>query len=157
MDPAFSIRGALPRDFQGILDCLRQAFAPYQQSYTAAAFADTVPDPESLRRRLREMHVLVAANAANRVAGTIAYGVQGSEGHVRGMAVRPDCQGSGVAAALLEQVESELRGLNCRSVTLDTTRPLSRAIRFYERCGFRQIGAAGSFFGMALLSYRKDL
>lgn len=48
----------------------------------------------------------------------------------------PEHQGSGVAAGLLDQVESDLRDLNCRAMTLDTTKPLQRAIRFYERNGF---------------------
>jgi len=42
-------------------------------------------------------------------------------------------------------------------VTLDTTRPLERAIRFYERCGYRATGVVRDFFGMPLFEYAKDL
>ena len=42
-------------------------------------------------------------------------------------------------------------------MTLCTTRPLQRAIRFYEKNGFHATGEVSSFFGMDLLSYRKDI
>jgi ribosomal protein S18 acetylase RimI-like enzyme len=73
------------------------------------------------------------------------------------MAVRPEPQGRGVAVALLRQAESDLRQLHCASVTLDTTSLLSRAMRFYERGGFRRTGQTASFFGMELLAYQKEL
>jgi ribosomal protein S18 acetylase RimI-like enzyme len=73
------------------------------------------------------------------------------------MAVRPAWEGFGVAERLLNQVESELRELHCSAITLDTTRPLQRAIRFYEKHGFRPTGEIASFFGMDLFAYRKEL
>jgi|SRR5580658_5618285 ribosomal protein S18 acetylase RimI-like enzyme len=157
MAQAFSIRGAAPGDWQGVLDCLRQAFEPYRQRYTDSAFADTVLTSATLRRRQTEMQILVAVEPANRVIGTIAFGVAHREGHVRGMAVLPEYQGCGVAAALLAQVEANLRGLNCLSVTLETTGPLARAMHFYEKSGFYRTAEVFSFFGMELLGYRKDL
>ena len=42
-------------------------------------------------------------------------------------------------------------------MTLDTTRPLECAIRFYERCGYRATGVVRDFFGMPLFEYAKDL
>jgi ribosomal protein S18 acetylase RimI-like enzyme len=42
-------------------------------------------------------------------------------------------------------------------VTLDTTEPLARAIRFYEQHGFHRSGIIRDFFGMPLLEYRKSL
>jgi ribosomal protein S18 acetylase RimI-like enzyme len=157
MDKAYSIRRATPEDTPGILECLRRAFEPYRESYTAPAFTDTVLTPEALEKRQSEMQILVAADATNRVIGTIAYRASNGEGHIRGMAVWPEHQGCGVARALLGKAESDLRKLHCRSVTLDTTRPLSRAMRFYERSGFRRTGEITSFFGMELFAYQKEL
>jgi ribosomal protein S18 acetylase RimI-like enzyme len=157
MEQGFSIREAAPRDSQGVLDCLRQAFEPYRQCYTDLAFADTVLTPATLQSRQSEMRILVAVEAANRVIGTVAFGVTDREGHVRGMAVLPEYRGRGVAAALLAQVEVDLRGLNCVSVTLETTTPLTRAMHFYEKSGFSRTAKVFSFFGMELLGYRKDI
>jgi GNAT superfamily N-acetyltransferase len=152
----FSIRKATLADSQEVLECLKEAFEPYRKTYTELAFADTVLTSETLRKRLSQMQVLVATDITNCVIGTIAYKVANGEGHIRGMAVRPKHQGTGVASALLAQAESDLRGLHCTSVRLDTTRPLNRAMRFYERNGFRRTGEVAVFFGMELLAYRKQ-
>lgn len=73
------------------------------------------------------------------------------------MAVVPGLQGSGVAAALLQAAETELRENGCLWATLDTAAPLMRAIRFYPRHGFAPSGRASDFFGMPLYEYRKAL
>jgi hypothetical protein len=54
-------------------------------------------------------------------------------------------------------VEADLRGLNCVSVTLETTTTLTRAMCFYEKSGFSRTAKVFSFFGMELLGYRKDI
>lgn len=158
MTESFSIRKAALGDTDGILQCLEQAFMAYRSSYTPAGFIDTILTRESLRKRFTEMTLLVAVDESRRVIGTIAYKVEkNGEGHVRGMAVRPELHGCGAAKKLLDQVEADLRDLHCGIVTLDTTRPLQRAIRFYEKNGYRATGEVGSFFGMDLLAYRKEI
>src|SRR5262252_4701568 len=107
----FSVRRASVDDGAQILQCLQEAFAPYRDSYTPAAFGDTVLTPKKLRKRSLEMQVLVATDSSGRVVGTVAYKAENHEGHIRGMAVRPGWQGTGVAARLLEQAEADLRGL----------------------------------------------
>ena len=153
----FSVRPASLQDAEGILQCLEEAFAPFRNTYTPSAFADTVLTLETLRNRFARMRVLVAIDGSGRVLGTVAYKTENGEGHIRGMAVLPECQGSGIAKGLLDQVQSDVRELNCRAITLNTTRPLRRAIRFYERNGFHATGQIGSFFGMELLAYRKGI
>ncbi|HTX76532.1 MAG TPA: GNAT family N-acetyltransferase [Terracidiphilus sp.] len=118
--------------------------------------ADTILDPESLRRRMREMLVLVAF-ADGRIVGTIGGAAHGTEGHLRGMAVLPEWQGTGVAPALLAAIEAGLQKRGCTAATLDTTEPLERAIRFYTRNGYSRTGAVSGFFGMQLYEYSKRL
>jgi GNAT superfamily N-acetyltransferase len=92
------------------------------------------------------------------IAGTLACGkVSEGEGHLRGMAVRAAWQGAGVAQALLERAESELRAQGCSRVTLDTTLPLERAMRFYEKNGYQRSGRVADFFGMVLIEYEKAI
>ncbi len=154
----FSIRQATNFDEAGILECLHAAFEDYRGTYTSDAYLDTVLTHETLRHRLGEMDIFVATNRSGRVVGTIACNVTGDgEGHVRGMAVFPDWQGSGVATRLLSAVESQLRQQKCNRVTLDTTPPLSRAMRFYEKNGFRRSGRVSDFFGMPLFEYVKTI
>ncbi len=114
-----AVRKATPHDSAGILKCLHEAFEPYRGSYTPEAFADTVLTPETLQHRLASMCVVVAVSDSGEIVGTIGCLVvdplgdpkkeNSSEGHIRGMAVLPAWQGTGVAAWLLKTVESELR------------------------------------------------
>ena len=152
-----TIRRATHADIHAVMDCLTAAFAPYESRYTPGAFQDTVLTAESAGRRLREMTVLVADDASG-VVGTIAAGAAGAgEGHLRGMAVLPHHQGRGIADRLLHAAEAELLRLGCTRATLDTTMPLERAIRFYERNGYRATGVVRDFFGMPLFEYAKEL
>jgi GNAT superfamily N-acetyltransferase len=153
---SFLIRTADVKDAEGILACLSAAFAEYRSQYTAEAFADTVLTRETIWHRMAEMCLFVAEEDAL-VVGTIGYSTEGSEGHLRGMALLPEWRGTGVAAALLERAEIALRKSGCQRVTLDTTEPLTRAIRFYVRHGFSPTGRAFDFFGMRLFEYAKSL
>jgi GNAT superfamily N-acetyltransferase len=137
---------------------LREAFEPYRSDYTAAAFDDTVPSNHAAQERLQRMNILVAADPSAWILGTIAGALtSATEGHLRGMAVRRDWQGTGVAGALLNAAVDHLRWMGCRRITLDTTIPLARAARFYEKNGFRKSGRITDYFGMPLVEYVREL
>ncbi len=138
--------------------CLREAFEEFRDRYTPDAFLDTILTPKALRERLEKMSVFVAVNSANQIVGTIACNaVSSEEGHLRGMAVLPSIRGAGIAAQLLREAESELRSRGFARITLDTTDPLQRAMRFYEKHGYRRSGRITDFFGMPLMEYEKTL
>ena len=105
------------------------------------------------------MKIFVAQDRSNgAIIGTVACNlVSPEEGHLRGMAVLPTFQGAEIAQQLLERAEAELRAQKCIRITLDTTAPLKRAIRFYRRNGFRPSGRISDFFGMPLYEYVKIL
>jgi len=156
--PVISIRRASGKDAPGILVCLEAAFAPYRDFYTPAAYFDTVLTQETLHERLASMEIFVALVRSGEIVGTIGCQVNThGEGHLRGMAVLPVWQGASIAAQLLAHAEAELRKQNCTRITLDTTEPLQRAMRFYEKFGFRRSGKITDFFGMPLLEYEKLL
>lgn len=154
--PQFEVRKAEAKDAAAISGCLQAAFAPYREQYPPEAYTDTVLKPEGVRGRMGEMSLFVAISDG-KVVGTIGCKVNGKEGHLRGMAVLPNWQGSGVASALLRTAEAELRASGSTFVTLDTTEPLARAVRFYQRQGYLRSGKVASFFGMPLYEYRKAL
>jgi len=157
-DSKFQIRTATLEDAAGILDVLRAAFVEYRCDYTEAAYLDTVLTRDSLRTRLANSMVFVALDHADQVVGTVSCNqINNREGHVRGMAVRPEWQGAGLAAQLLQCAEAELSERSCAVVTLDTTQPLRRAMRFYERNGYKASGKVRDFFGMPLMEYAKKL
>jgi [ribosomal protein S18]-alanine N-acetyltransferase len=153
-----AVRRAAAGDLGAVVSCLAEAFEPFRAAYTHAAFEDTVPTLDGMRRRLVEMTILVAEAGPAGVVGTIAHQVvRAGEGHLRGMAVLPGYQGQGVAGRLLLAAEADLRAAGCARVTLDTTEPLERAIRFYRRNGYAPTGVVTDFFGMRLHEYAKEL
>ena len=156
MEIPFHIEPATEQDIDSVLACLQQAFEPYRHLYPPEGFLDTTLSPRTAHERLRDYTVLVARDHAGDVVGTIAFQVRGSDcGHLRGMAVLPRFLGTGVAESLLESAESELVTMGCRRITLDTTAPLQRAIRFYEKHRYRPTGTVGDFYGMPLYEYDK--
>lgn len=157
-EPQFAIRRAVQQDSPGILHCLGEAFEPYRKDYTPGGFLDTVLTAETLEARCREMSIFVAVGLGGEIVGTVACsGANADEGHIRGMAVLPAWHGAGIAQRLLDAAQDELRASRCRRVTLDTTKPLERAIAFYKRNGFRATGSVTDFFGMPLYEYEKAL
>ena len=150
-----AIRRAQVEEAESICDCLKSAFEPFRTHYTAGAFQDTVCDPEAIRQRLVDMAVYVAIIPSGEIVGTIASSLEGGEGHLRGMAVRPAWQGQRIAEQLLLTAEGDLIAGGCARITLDTTMPLQRAIRFYQEHGFAPTGRVTDFFGMPLYEYAK--
>ncbi|HXW67350.1 MAG TPA: GNAT family N-acetyltransferase [Thermoplasmata archaeon] len=152
------IRGARLSDVAPILACLRDAFAPYRRRYTAVAFSATVLDARRLARRLRVQHVLVATDTHSRILGTVSVRLSAaSHARLRGMAVPRERQGTGVANRLLRAALRFAHRRGCHRVTLETTPPLRRAMRFYERQGFRRTGRYRNWGGMRLIEYAASL
>jgi ribosomal protein S18 acetylase RimI-like enzyme len=161
MASAIAIRKAHPHDAAAIAECLASAFAPFRSQYTAGAFADTVLNTDGVVDRMAHMTIYAAVTPAGEIVGTVATAVAVTVadqiGHLRGMAVRPDWQGRAIAEQLLRIAENDMRTAGCHRITLDTTAPLQRACRFYERHGFARSGNISDFFGMPLHEYVKQL
>ena len=154
---AISIRVARPADADRIASVLSESFAEYEPLYTPGGYAATTPSGEQIRARWHEGPVWVAA-CRGAVVGTVSAVPSGEELYVRSMAVVPAARGRGVGEMLLLRVEEFARERGQRRLTLSTTPFLSRAIRLYERAGFRRGGSAPlDLFGTPLLGMVKEL
>ncbi len=154
----FTVRPALVSDAEEIHACLRAAFGNFLDSYTREAFLVTGPRGEEVRCRFSTMSLYVAEHCERKVIGTVAWYLKtAEEGYLRGMAVVPAWQGKGVAQQLLQTAEGDIRSHGCSRVGLDTTDPLERAIRFYEKQGYRRTGHIEDFHGMPLHEFVKEL
>ncbi|HZR56667.1 MAG TPA: GNAT family N-acetyltransferase [Terriglobales bacterium] len=154
---SITVRRATAQDAESVATCLESAFEPFRSQYTREAFEDTVLSPQAVRARMQQMTIYVAGIADFKIVGTIAAAMEGEEGHLRGMAVLPAWQGHSIAKHLLHVAEHDLATAGCVRLTLNTTMPLQRAIRFYERNGFIPSGRITDFFGMPLHEYTKPL
>ena len=79
------------------------------------------------------------------------------EGHLRGMAVVPECREPESRIRYLLVQSPELTEGNCSHIKFDTAEPLERAMHVYERQGYRRSAKVGNFFGMPLIEFVNGL
>lgn len=133
------------------------SFVEYLPSYTNEAFAATTPDSEQLAKRMAEGPMWIAL-LDNDSIGTVSALPLGDELYIRGMAVVPHVQGMGVGKRLLRTVEDYALAHGYKRLTLSTTPFLDRAIKLYERFGFRRIAdGPHDLFGTPLFTMSKSL
>jgi GNAT superfamily N-acetyltransferase len=155
--PETEIRLATPSDAPFLAAVLYQAFAEYALLYTPQAFAATTPPSEQIARRMSEGPIWVAVRDGT-IIGTVAAPPRGKELYVRSMAVLPDARGHRIGALLLTALENFAGTHGYERLCLSTTPFLPRAIRLYERWGFRRSSAGPrDLFGTALFTLVKDL
>jgi GNAT superfamily N-acetyltransferase len=92
------------------------------------------------------------------VVGTVSVVPRGESLYLRGMAVLPAARGRGLGEALLSRVEEFAAAHGYERLWLSTTPFLSRAIRLYERAGFRRSDdGPHELFGTPLFTMEKAL
>lgn len=154
---AVSINAASPTDADSIASVLSESFAEYKTLYTPEGYAATTPSAGQIRARWEEGPVWVAVREGC-VVGTVSAVPRGRELYVRSMAVVPSARGRRVGELLLGRVEEFALAHGHTRLTLTTTPFLSRAIRLYERAGFRPSGRGPlELFGTPLFEMSKDL
>jgi len=155
-DPPVSlVRLAEFAEAAAIAAILQAAFAEYGPLYTPLALAATTPGQRQIEQRWDEGPVWVA-EVDGRLAGTVAAVDKGDGLYVRSMAVLPEARGLRLGERLLQAVDdyAQLRGLD--RLYLSTTPFLHRAIRLYERWGFRRTDASPhELFGTPLFTMAK--
>ena len=153
--PSIRIRIALPEDAASIATVLHQSFVEYESSYTPEGFAATTPTSDQILRRMMEGPVWVAVDD-DLILGTVSVAPEGESLYIRGMAILPAARGYGIGELLLRHVESYAYARNHKRLFLSTTPFLSRAIRLYERFGFRRSSEGPhELFGTPLFTMEK--
>jgi ribosomal protein S18 acetylase RimI-like enzyme len=87
--------------------------------------------------RIDELPGFVALSDSEEIEGLVTYVAEGDECEVVSLdAVK---EGAGIGTALLERAVEAARDAGCRQVQLITTNDNMRALRFYQRRGFRLV------------------
>ena len=156
-EPQIEIRAAEPGDAASIASVLRDAFAEYEPLYTSEGLAATTPGIDRIQGRTNEGPTWVALLGGT-VVGTVSAVPRGDSLYVRSMAVLPAARGHRIGDLLLERVESFARAHGHKRLFLSTTPFLDRAIRLYERWGFRRTNEGPQeLFGTPLFTMEKTL
>ena len=156
-NPEIQIRVATPGDAPFIASVLYKGFAEYESLYTQEAFAATTPTSEQIQGRMSEGPIWVAVQDSA-IIGTVGAAPRGHALYVRGMAVLPEARGHKIGEALLSSLERYAIAHGYERLFLSTTPFLTRAIRLYERQGFRRSSnGPHDLFGTPLFTMVKDL
>ena len=152
-----AIRLSGPNEAANIAAVLRESFAEYEALYTARGFAATTPTAERVLDRLKEGPVWVAV-LKDEIVGTVSAVLRADHLYIRGMAVLPMARGKRAGDLLLEATERFASLNKRRCLVLSTTPFLIRAIRLYQRHGFRRTSEGmQDLFGTPLFSMQKTI
>jgi ribosomal protein S18 acetylase RimI-like enzyme len=94
------------------------------------------PDRDIDRKLALEDDLLLVAEGADGVVGSVMVGYEGHRGWLNYLAVDPDRRGRGIGRALVAAGEARLRALGCPKVNLQVRRTNIDAAGFYRSLGF---------------------
>ena len=92
-----------------------------------------------------EMENIVVLSGEN-VIGYISSWYGYEEMHILSIAVAPEERGGGAAEMLLEEAIRKSREKGCLKVVLEVRVSNGRAVRFYEKHGFTQVGSRKGYY-----------
>jgi len=152
------IRMALPSEAASIAFVLSESFKEYKSFYTDEAFAATTPTSDQILMRFDEGPVWVAISNDS-IVGTVSVVPKGDGAlYIRSMAVLPGARGQKVGEMLLKLIEDYASPREFVRLYLSTTPFLTRAIRLYERMGFkRSRKGSHELFGTPLFTMEKTI
>lgn len=87
----------------------------------------------------------VARDAEGQAVGCAAVVMDGTQGELKRMYLRPAARGQGLAQQLMQVLETAAAGLGCRQIRLETGPYQTEALAFYARQGFVRRGPFGSY------------
>jgi ribosomal protein S18 acetylase RimI-like enzyme len=134
------IEGAQTRDAAELASLLRAAYAEHGAAGLNFSAATTTEARVLRRIATRDVYVL---HRANRLIGTITLRTKqdehGPHGYVNSLAVDPQLKGTGLGRLLLERAEQEAVKRGFSRMRLDTAKPATDLVGWYERRGYRAV------------------
>jgi GNAT superfamily N-acetyltransferase len=164
------LRLATPADIPAIMQIVRRV-VPLMRAAGNLQWDDDYPNPEAFTRDIA-IDQLWVAELGLRIAGMAALTTDQEPEYadagwdittpaivVHRLAVHPDLQGLGVAAALMQQAEQVAAARNIRELRVDTNTENPATQRLLPKLGYRLVGEIGLAFrpGLRFLCYEKHL
>jgi GNAT superfamily N-acetyltransferase len=164
------LRLATPADIPAIMQVIRRV-VPLMRADGNLQWDDNYPNPEAFARDIAAAELWVA-ELGTRIAGMAALTTDQEPEYadagwditipavvVHRLAVHPDLQGLGVAAALMQQAEQVALARGIRELRVDTNSENPATQRLFPKLGYRFVGEIGLAFrpGLRFLCYEKHL
>jgi GNAT superfamily N-acetyltransferase len=164
------LRLATPADIPAIMQIVRRV-VPLMRAAGNLQWDDDYPNPEAFTKDIAAAQLWVA-ELGLRIAGVAALTTDQEPEYadagwdiatpavvVHRLAVHPDLQGLGVAAALMQQAETVAVDRGIRELRVDTNTQNPATQRLLPKLGYRLVGEIGLAFrpGLRFLCYEKHL
>ena len=164
------LRLATPADIPAIMQVIRRV-VPLMRATGNLQWDDDYPNPEAFAKDIAAAQLWVA-ELGLRIAGMAALTTDQEPEYadagwditipaivVHRLAVHPDLQGLGVAAALMQQAEQVAADRGIRELRVDTNTENPATQRLFPKLGYRFVGEIGLPFrpGLRFLCYEKHL
>jgi len=94
------------------------------------------PRRDIARKRAEQPELLLVAEAAGRIVGSVMVGYEGHRGWINYLAVDPSEQRRGLGTALMAAAEATLRARGCPKINLQVRSGNAAALGFYHAHGF---------------------
>lgn len=154
-----AFRKAKTHEIYQIYYVLLKAFEPYKKNYTDGAFQATTLSPLVIYNRLlgKKYDVFVILTN-NIIVGTVSITRKDQDDlYIRSMAVHPDYQKRGIGFFIIKKIIEIAEKYNIKIISLDTSKPLKKAIKFYKKAGFEFSGLKQDFYGVKIYEMIKKL
>ncbi|MBE0427316.1 MAG: ribosomal protein S18-alanine N-acetyltransferase [Nitrospirae bacterium] len=120
-----------------IPEILRIERMSFPTPWTEAAFINEIYKPYALTRVVLQKNNVIGYICVNRVL---------NEGHILNLAVHPEFRRQGIASMLMQELLKELKNKGCRFIYLEVRVSSLGARKFYERFGFKVVGARRDYY-----------
>ncbi|HXF92550.1 MAG TPA: GNAT family N-acetyltransferase [Nitrospiraceae bacterium] len=127
-----TVRPAMEKDFDSILEIQREAFGEYAGLYATSAW--TTETLDDLKRDAQEKKILVAEWEGT-VVGSVRFWVVGGVCVIRLLSVKPSHQGRGIGQALMREIEQRATGAH--KLYVCTMLRTSRNVHLFLKLGYR--------------------
>lgn len=152
-----AFRKARIQEINDVRLVLSKAFEAYKKYYTNDALNATVLTPKVIKDRLlNKKYEIFVVLINEQIVGTVCLSMKGQDQlYIRSMAVHPDYQKRGVGLFILKKINELAIRKNIKTISLDTSKPLKRAIKFYKNFGFKFTGTIKNFYGEEIYEMKK--
>ena len=150
------IKKADIKNAKQIHSILLHAFKPYVNSYTKQAYQQTVLSPEIIKKRICNTKIVVLIALYNdSIIGTASIQKKNTDLYLFSMAVDPLYQTIGVGTLLMNEIKTRALDMGCKCIFLETYHRLKKAIKFYNKHGFRRTGNTRDYYGITVFEMKK--
>lgn len=151
-------RKAKINDTDKIYNTLINSFVSYKKYFTKKGYNSTILSHKEIQERIKKnIFKVYVVTIDNKIVGTTSIIQQNDRYYIRSMAVEPDYQNKGIGLFIFENIFNIAKNENIKKISLDSFKPLKKAVRFYKKHGFKKTGIKKDLFGNEIFEMVKEL